>query len=900
MPKNWLRTYGFRTLWIIALFSLIMMGAATGKSNHEPGAAAVFTSNAIQGQQGQPSLYLALPTAAAIGDTIIVRLMADNVVNLAGFQAAITYDKGSISFLQAAAGQGLTANNTDIFPIGPARFANTVVFGAAACPTMNCTAAIHDSASQSIEGVSGTAVELAAFHFVVQKAGEHDFMLNEAMLVDKQGRPLLATTPALSAVQSHIPTLPELDVSHSGFVNNSDAMILMAEWVDLQKDGRCMADYAAVYDVDGSGCLTVADIQIVLKQWGRFTVDVPPVAEISGVTAVNAAFVVNDSGDASDAVWGDGICLTGNGRCTLRAALEEANISAGPDTIEFDIRDAQGRCPDLVTLTPATSLTIDSINGIDGITIDGYSQCGAAENSNPVNGNAIIKIEIRGDGSTYGLYGLHILTDNNVVRGLAIYDWHRQIRVNTGDNNRFEGNFIGTNAANEHKAYFPGEGDGIRIFWGDNNIIGGALPGQRNIVSGNDQDGINIEDQAFDNLVLGNYVGLKQDGVTALRNSADGIDVAEGAHNNRIGGLLPGERNVIGGNSRDGIEISHGIGNQNNLFVGNFIGLNAAGTAVLGNGHMGVTFEDEINQNQVYRNIIVGNGANGIRLYAAHNNEIYDNFVGVYPAGLNWSNPVPVPATVNEANLVTLPNGTNPGLNLGISGVFITAGSQENQIYTNIIAHHPEYGIYADIQEPYAGIAGYTPCAIIHNTFSRNSIYENVSRGIRLKTGECFGETYYPNEQIPFPIITQAYRTNISGTACPNCLVEMFIADKIVVNNPTDNNGEGKTFIASGTADSAGNFSIAINGPNVGQIVTATATDMVGNTSEFARNVILVEPPVTPTNTPTATATNTPTATATATMTATATNTPTATATATATPFVPDYFIYLPAVLKNS
>src|SRR5438874_4925567 len=50
-------------------------------------------------------------------------------------------------------------------------------------------------------------------------------------------------------------------------------------------------------------------------------------------------FVVNSTGDADDAFPGDGNCETavGNGVCTLRAAIEEANAHAGGDGISFSI-----------------------------------------------------------------------------------------------------------------------------------------------------------------------------------------------------------------------------------------------------------------------------------------------------------------------------------------------------------------------------------------------------------------------------------------------------------------------------------------------------------------------------------------------------------------------------------
>ena len=51
-----------------------------------------------------------------------------------------------------------------------------------------------------------------------------------------------------------------------------------------------------------------------------------------------ATFVVNSAADFDDANPGDGICETGpgNGVCTLRAAIEEAESLPGPDTIKFD------------------------------------------------------------------------------------------------------------------------------------------------------------------------------------------------------------------------------------------------------------------------------------------------------------------------------------------------------------------------------------------------------------------------------------------------------------------------------------------------------------------------------------------------------------------------------------
>src|SRR5438105_11332688 len=57
-------------------------------------------------------------------------------------------------------------------------------------------------------------------------------------------------------------------------------------------------------------------------------------------------FVVNSTGDGDDAFHGDGQCETavGNGVCTLRAAIEEANAHAGADGIGFSIPTSQPYC----------------------------------------------------------------------------------------------------------------------------------------------------------------------------------------------------------------------------------------------------------------------------------------------------------------------------------------------------------------------------------------------------------------------------------------------------------------------------------------------------------------------------------------------------------------------------
>ena len=94
-------------------------------------------------------------------------------------------------------------------------------------------------------------------------------------------------------------------------------------------------------------------------------------------------FTVNSTADTADAARGNGICADSQGRCTLRAALAEADFLPGDDRIEFNL---SGTAP--VTIQIASRLPyITSRNGT--VTIDGYSQPGSSVNTAEFGSNAV-------------------------------------------------------------------------------------------------------------------------------------------------------------------------------------------------------------------------------------------------------------------------------------------------------------------------------------------------------------------------------------------------------------------------------------------------------------------------------------------------------------------------------
>ena len=804
------------------------------------------TASRGAGSNGANSHELAVPARAQVGERVTFTLYGRSLQDLAGFHAVLRFDHLGLDFAAAELSPELEAQGS-LIAVGPVEVDGAVHLGAASCPAAECSRVTDYGLAERRTPAAGGDLPLATFAFYVRQPGAYQLALDELKLFNAAG---FSPAGPGSAPQSSVE--PErLDVTGNLFINDADAYALLAQWADLVKQGVCLDEQTAAYDLDGSGCLDAADLQVVLAHWGS---DIGP-ARSSPQPGLPAApsgsepgaanspeqtvtFTVDSAGDGGDNAKGDGVCRTSGGACTLRAALEEANRRNGAERIHFNIRNAGGSCPAVVTLTPSSPLQIDDPED-DGITIDGYTQCGASPNSGGVSGNAVIKIELKGD-LTPGKAGLRLYSSNNLVRGLAIYHFSDNLVLSGGRarDNRIEGNFVGTNAAQSEDTFIENdESDGILIGWGaKDNLIGGVGPEKRNIIAGNDQDGLGLQGSGTTgNEIYNNYIGVKQNGLTPLGNKSDGIDLAEGAASNTIGGTGAGQRNVLSGNHNDGIEISHTESTRNNRVTGNFIGLAADGASAAGNGERGVTFEDLVNGTEVNRNVIVANGGHGVRFYTAHENELHENFIGARPPQLGPESGIPNPASVAAGSLTAMPNGQRPDKQAGFSGIQFTGGSESNSIEKNVIANHPEYGIIADVTRGYLAEGS---CNAYFNTFSQNLILNNGRLGIYLKAGECDNSPAAPNQGIQPPVITSATGGEVRGTACSNCTVEIFISDKNRLNHPSgENAGEASRYVARGNANGSGAFRISVSGVN-GAVITATATDGRGNTSQFANNVM--------------------------------------------------------------
>ena len=182
-------------------------------------------------------------------------------------------------------------------------------------------------------------------------------------------------------------------------------------------------------------------------------------------------------------------------------------------------------------------------------------------------------IELDGTGAGAGTDGLLITADGSIVRGLLINNFLGDgIEINGGDNNQILGNFIGVDFEGDDA--LGNGGKGIRIDSGNSNIIGGSAIGYGNVISGNANDAITLKNNSDSNVIKGNLLGTDVTGTADLGNGISGVFIGSSSQNNIIGGALPGEGNVIAYNNNAGILIAGG-GISGNTISGNSIHSNS-------------------------------------------------------------------------------------------------------------------------------------------------------------------------------------------------------------------------------------------------------------------------------------------------------------------------------------
>ncbi len=187
---------------------------------------------------------------------------------------------------------------------------------------------------------------------------------------------------------------------------------------------------------------------------------------------------------------------------------------------------------------------------------------------------------------------------------------------------------------------------GIVLNNAPSSTIGGVNAVDRNVISGNGNgsptngQGISIEAGSNNCFVLGNYIGVDATGTTAKANNLHGINI-QSSTGTTIGGSATGSRNIISGNTLSGLNIvSTSTGT---IIKGNYIGLNAAGTAKVANLQHGIYITASNSciiggSSKAERNVISGNGStggnNGISIASCNSHKIKGNFIGTNANGV--------------------------------------------------------------------------------------------------------------------------------------------------------------------------------------------------------------------------------------------------------------------------
>ena len=417
------------------------------------------------------------------------------------------------------------------------------------------------------------------------------------------------------------------------------------------------------------------------------------------------------------------------------------------------------------------------------------------------------------EGAPDNFVGTSVSNGGNVIAG-NVGDGIRIVgEASTG--NRLQQNRIGFNERNDIVAILP-NWDGVLIE-SPRNLVGGTSEASRNTIHSNRRNGVTVLGAgASGNVVQGNFIGTFLGG-DDFGNSFDGVRV-DGAPDVTVGGLANGAGNVISGNN-NGVVV-RGAGAAGALIAGNLIGTTADGSSDLGNAVDGVAIRDVPDAtiggtSPSARNVISGNDR-GVRL----------------------EGPGTTRALV-AGNLIGLGIDGQSDVGNSIDGIITSGGASGNTIgglgpnAGNMIMFNVQAGVRIESGD--------------RNAILSNAIDQNTMLGIDEAE---IGVSPIGQGGVATPLLTSAISDGaagsvqgaVAGTPGESIVVQIFASPSA---DPSGF-GEGAMLINTitlvvgpdGTAAIDADFPVPVAR---GAFVTATATDALGNTSEFS-NAVPTEP----------------------------------------------------------
>ncbi len=556
----------------------------------------------------------------------------------------------------------------------------------------------------------------------------------------------------------------------------------------------------------------------------------------------------------------DGKSPLGNRGFGVKIREASGNLIGGPDTTARNIISANGN-----EGSPRFGVHIEYDDSPEGNTVQG-NFIGTDSTGTADVGNI-----------SAGVFILHSANNkilNNVVSGngggIGIFEGDTPDFQIDAINNIIKGNLIGVNRYGTE--ILSNDTDGIGIINARDNTIGGTSPEDANIIGGNSGYGIYLTGpKTENNYVIGNYIGADRSGNIPLPNG-QGVNVDDDASLNYIGSAITGGGNVIAYNTGPGI----GLGASEDFVENNEIyGNGGNGIFITGHSHTvggslitqrnfiygnddGISLYPEATYNTISRNFVgtdrngekdLTESWNGVAVGGCDNIVVGNLIVGYEHHGVflnRWHSPeVPNPNPVPERNRV---EGNYIGLNAtGTSfipnghGITIDAASN-NILIKNTIAGNNFDGI---------SIANSIEPVSVNNKLSQNRIFNNGGVGIELgldgisindegdtDEGTNHLQNYPVIDSISFPPGQVTVAGYLNSTADSTFILEFF-ASRIEDQSSNPAYGEGETYVGSDTivTDGSGNALFEYTYPlagTSGQVITATARDLRGNTSEFS------------------------------------------------------------------
>jgi hypothetical protein len=624
--------------------------------------------------------------------------------------------------------------------------------------------------------------------------------------------------------------------------------------------------------------LTFVSIIIILINLGLFlTTQIPLFNSQNQEAKAAATFTVNSTAASADFNTGDGVCDTndsvGDGPCTFRAAVEQANALAGKDTINFGIGGTGVK-----TITNTLSQYILT----EDVIIDATTQTGADCNT------MTLMVEL--DDITIWLDGT---TDSEVKGFIMNSTVGASLYVKNSNQFLATCNYIGFQPNGTTKAY-PTTGI---IVQDSSGSIGTTVAGTKNVICSSPNGAITIQGASNVNIynnvlgsnlngtvlcsdgsglinILSTYtsgtvnIGTGSPGVPAsctdgcnkfnagpygVKHDSTSVSGDVNINNNWFSGIT----NPIDINGGTGFDIAyntivggdygiHASGSVANLNIdSNYIGLDGSGTLGVPFNQAGIEF-DIVSNSEITNNTITGSTISGISLLDATNINIDGNNIGTDHTGDtgegNGGNGIitaPYSSkVVSEVSIINNVISANLGHGVYLSG----GGSSQISIQSNRI------GLAKNSNNPLGnGLDGISIAGssnnIIGGTGAGNIIANNdkaivVSSGenVSISENETFSNNFGidlgddgitindlgdvdtgPNSLQNYPGITSAQSNGIdleiygtfNSTADEGFLIEFFSIDTPNISG----NGEGRNYLGSIpiTTSGTGNLNFSVS-----------------------------------------------------------------------------------------